>query len=102
MTTDLLPPQNEPPAPDPEPAPRAGSRVSCGFCGSRLAANGDVMSLGAEAKAFRDAEDTITRLNKQIEKLTTDLDTVTRERNEARTTAEELARQSSKGSDIRW
>lgn len=92
--TSLLPPlAAEPPAPE----PTRGGRVSCGFCGSALAANGDVLRLGAEAKEFRDQEDSIAKLKRELETAAVNVATVTRERDEARAKAQE-----SKSDRIKW
>lgn len=92
--TSLLPPISEP-APVVESS--RGGRVSCGFCGSALAANGDVLRLGAEAKEFRDQEDSIAKLKRELETAAVNLATVTRERDEARAKAQE-----SKSDRIKW
>jgi hypothetical protein len=39
-------------------------RVKCEFCGCRLAPNGDVMSMSAQARTFRDLEEDLKRAKK--------------------------------------
>jgi hypothetical protein len=50
----------------PREEPRGSRRITCEFCGSSLAANGDFFQLGKRAKELRDASETIEKLNASI------------------------------------
>lgn len=65
---DLLPP-NEPPAPPaPQPAPGRTRNITCEFCKCTLAPSGDYIRLSEEAKALRKLEEKIVDLKDEIER----------------------------------
>lgn len=66
---DLLPPDPDPqPPPSPAiPVPlRRTAPITCAFCECSLAPNGDVLKMSDTAKALRDSQDVIDRLNRTI------------------------------------
>lgn len=78
MPNDLLPPDPAPapapmPGPVPEPVRGGASRITCSFCACTLAPSGDVLKMSPEAKAFRDADDSIDSLKVDLQQAAADL-----------------------------
>lgn len=53
-------------------APQRKSTINCEFCGSCLAPSGEFLSLGENAKKFREFDDVKLRLESRINELTTE------------------------------
>lgn len=64
MPNDPLPPSAvvDPPA---GPTERR-KRCTCEYCGCTLTADGEIIKLGDDARKFRDQEDEIKRLNREL------------------------------------
>lgn len=48
------------------------TKITCEFCECSLSASGDVLKIGGKAKAFRDSEGAIEKLNDRIAALETE------------------------------
>jgi hypothetical protein len=77
MANELLPPE----PPEPPPSSRR-SAIVCEFCECKLTASGDILKMSDRAKALRKQEDTIDGLTADVQRLTSELAAVTRERDE--------------------
>jgi hypothetical protein len=67
MNDDLMPPDGQPPVTAVVVAPSVPSnRIKCDFCACQLAPNGDVMAMSPQARKFRDQEEKIATLHKDI------------------------------------
>jgi len=64
MPDDPLETQNNP-APAPAPA-REGRGCTCEFCGCTLTPRGEVLRMGDKAKEFRDTEEKLEKLRKDV------------------------------------
>lgn len=83
MPEELLP--SPTPAPAPEPTPRqARTRLTCEFCDCVQAPDGSYLALSDKAKGFRDQNERIERFKEAVAELQRDVETLTRERDEAR------------------
>jgi hypothetical protein len=77
---EVIDPPVEPKEPK-EPKESDGrKRVTCEFCGSKLALNGDVVSLGDDAKKYRDLQAKYDELEAKHDALLSDLDKKEKER----------------------
>jgi len=54
-------------------SPALSKRLTCDFCGCQLTPHGDVLKMGDDAKRYRDAADTIEKLERQIQALKDEL-----------------------------
>lgn len=85
MTTpaDLLPPSDQPATvPDPtieavrgealSPAVTRDKRITCEFCKCKLTHNGDVLTMSDEARNFRDMDDDMDELKRQLDEANRD------------------------------
>jgi hypothetical protein len=68
--------------------PKAPNQITCEFCGCKLTRHGEIVRLGAEAKAFRKAEETIEELKGHLAQAEAAGETIKRE---AETLRNELA-----------
>lgn len=71
MSNGPIVPPADPPAPVPAPAPRVErvitGTVTCEHCGCKITrADGELVSMGDKAKEWRDADDKIDSLNRQL------------------------------------
>lgn len=66
MPLNQIVPGGDDPAPAPAPAPSSHRGLQCEFCESTLAANGQVLRVGARAKRLRDLEDEIESRDQAI------------------------------------
>jgi len=74
---DLMPPPGAPnpdEPPTPRPSPTLPRKVECDFCHCHLVpATGEVLKMSDVAKSYRDASDTIEKLQHTISKVEADL-----------------------------
>lgn len=62
------------------------TRITCEFCESSLSASGDVLKIGGKAKAYRDSDSAIEKLNDRIAALDAEIVTLKSDLEAARAT----------------
>jgi len=91
MSDPVADPLNTDSSPPSAPSvPRRG--CTCEYCECKLAPSGEVLSMGEKAKGFRKHEEIIEKKDAEIQRLTSELAEMTRERDALRSSTRTVDR----------